>query len=107
MDMKKTIVAIAAVATVAIATLSAPTTADARNGRNAAAIGLGVVGGVIIGSAIANSQPRYAPQPGYVVYDGYRGRHPVRCRDGYWARRPVHDRWGNVVGWSRARFVCP
>ena len=91
--MKKTILAIAAAATIAVGTLSAPTAADARNGRNAAAIGLGVLGAAVIGSAIVNSQPRYyAPEPGYVVYDGYRGRYPADCDGGYWARRPVHDR---------------
>ena len=63
---------------------------------------------LIIGGAIANSQPRYyAPEPGYVVYDGYRRRYPVSCPGGYWARRPVYDRWGNVRGWSRPRFICP
>ncbi len=106
--MKKTILAIAAAATIAVGTLSAPTAADARNGRNAAAIGLGILGAAVVGGAIANSQPRYyGPEPGYVVYDGYRGRYPSDCYGGYWARRPVHDRWGNVVGWSRPRFVCP
>lgn len=105
--MKKTILAIAAAATIAVGTLSAPTAAEARNGRNAAAIGLGILGAAVVGSAIANSQSRYAPEPGYVVYEGYRHPHPADCYGGYWARRPVHDRWGNVVGWSRARFVCP
>ncbi len=107
--MKKTILALAAAATIAVGTLSAPTAADARNGRNAAAIGLGVLGAAVIGGAIINSQQprRYAPEPGYVVYEGYSRRYPDRCRGGYWARRPLHDRWGNVVGWSRPRFVCP
>ena len=106
--MKKTILAIAAAATIAVGTLSAPTAADARNGGNAAAIGLGILGAAVVGGAIANSQPRYyGPEPGYVVYDGYRGRYPSDCYGGYWARRPVHDRWGNMVGWSRPRFVCP
>lgn len=106
--MKKTILAIAAAATIAAGTLSAPTSADARDGNNAAAIGLGVLGGVVLGGAIANSQPRYyGPEPGYVVYDGYRARYPSDCYGGYWARRPMHDRYGNFVGWSRPRFVCP
>lgn len=105
--MKKTILALAAAATIVVATLSAPTTADARRGRNAA-IGLGVLGGVIIGGAIANAYgPRYAPAPGYVVYEGYGARYPVDCPGGYWTRRPMHDRYGNFVGWSRPRFRCP
>ena len=106
--MKKAILAIAAAATLAVGTLSAPTTADARGGRNAA-IGLGILGGVIVGGAIANAYgPRYAPAPGYVVYDGYGERYPVGCPGGYWARRPVaFDAYGNPVRWSRARFICP
>lgn len=108
--MKKTLFALAAAATIAVGTLSAPTTADARC--VGCAVGAGVIGGLaagaIIGGAIANSQPRYyAPAPGYVVYDGYGAPYPVACPGGYWARRPVHDRWGNVIGWSRPRFICP
>ena len=106
--MKKTILAIAAAATIAAGTLAAPQQAEARNGRNAAIIG-GVAAAAIIGGAIAaNSAPRYyAPAPGYVAYDGYYARYPHRCHGGYWARRPVYDRWGNVRGWSRPRFICP
>ena len=108
--MKKALIAFAAAATLAVATLSAPTTADARC--NGCAVGAGVIGGLaagaIIGGAIANSQPRYAPAPGYVVYDGYNAAYPVACPGGYWARRPIaFDQWGNPVRWSRARFICP
>lgn len=108
--MKKVILAIAAAATVAAGTLAGPTSAEARC--RGCAVGAGVVGGLavgaIIGSSIANSQPRYyAPAPGYVAYDGYYERYPVSCPGGYWARRPVYDRWGNVRGWSRPRFICP
>lgn len=106
--MRKAILAIAAAAIVVAGTLATPQQAEARGGRNAAIIG-GVAAAAIIGGAIAaNSQPRYyAPAPGYVVYDGYRARYPHSCRGGYWARRPVYDRWGNVRGWSRPRFICP
>ena len=108
--MKKAILAIAAAATLAAGTLTAPAPAEARC--VGCAVGAGVIGGLaagaIIGGAIANSQPRYyAPEPGYVVYDGYGQPYPVSCPGGYWARRPLHDRWGNFVGWSRPRFVCP
>ena len=103
--MKKAILAIAAAATIAVGTLSVPTTADARC--RGCGVGLGVLGGVIIGGAIANSQPRYAPAPGYVVYEGYGAPYPVDCPGGYWARRPLRDGYGNVVGWSRPRFFCP
>lgn len=68
--MKKAILALAAAATVAAGTLSAPTSADARC--RGCAVGAGVVGGLaigaILGSAIANGQPRYAePEPVYEV----------------------------------------
>jgi hypothetical protein len=107
--MQKTILAIATAATIAAATLTAPAPAEARC--HGCGVGVGILGGLaagaIIGGAIANSEPRYAPAPGYVVYDGYGAPYPVACPGGFWARRPVHDRWGNVVGWSRPRFVCP
>lgn len=105
----KAILAIAAAAVLAVGTLSAPTTAEARcRGCAPAIIGGAVLGGLLLGGAIANSGPRYyGPEPGYVVYDGYRSRHPSDCYGGYWARRPLRDGYGNVVGWSRPRFVCP
>ena len=106
--MKKAILAIAAAATIAAGTLTVPTTADARNGRNAAAIGLGILGAAVVGGAIANSYPRYAPEPGYVVYGGYNAPYPVDCPGGHWSRRPLFDRnTGEQVGWSRPRFICP
>jgi hypothetical protein len=108
--MKKAILAIAAAATIAAGTLTAPTAADARCRGCGVAAGVigGIAAGAIIGGAIANSQPRYyAPAPGYIVYDGYRRPYPVECPDGYWARRRLYDRWGNFVGWSKPRFVCP
>ena len=105
--MRKAILAIAAAAIVIAGTLAAPHQAEARGGRNAAIIG-GVAAAIIGGAIVANSRPSYyAPAPGYVAYDGYRARYPHSCPGGYWARRPVYDRWGNVRGWSRARFICP
>jgi hypothetical protein len=58
--MKKTMLALATVATMAVGTMSAPTTADARCYGCAVGAGVaaGVIGGAIIGGAIANSQPR-------------------------------------------------
>ena len=108
--MKKTIFALAAAATIAAGTLSAPQPAEARC--VGCAVGAGVAGGLIagaiVGGAIANSQPRYyAPAPGYVVYDGYGAPYPAACPGGYWARRPLRDGYGRVVGWSRPRFICP
>jgi len=109
--MKKAMIALAAVATIVIGTVATPDSADAqRRWRGAGpAIGLGILGGVIVGSAIANSYgPRYAPAPGYMTYDGYGAPVPVGCYGGYWARRPIaYDAYGNPVRWSRARFICP
>ncbi len=108
--MQKTILAIAAAATIAAGTLTAPAPAEARCHGCGVAAGVigGLAAGAIIGGAIANSQPRYyGPSPGYVVYDGYGAPYPAACPGGYWARRPMHDRWGNFVGWSRPRFICP
>jgi len=107
--MKKTIFALAAAATLAAGTLTTPQPAEARCVGCAVGAGVagGLVAGAIIGGAIANSQPRYAPAPGYVVYEGYGAPYPAACPGGYWARRPLHDRYGNFVGWSRPRFICP
>jgi hypothetical protein len=105
--MKKALLALATIAVLAVASL-APTPADAR-GRGVG-IGLGILGGVIVGSAIANSYayPRsYYPAAGYEPYPAYYAAAPYGCPGGYWARRPVVDRWGNVVGYSRPRFFCP
>jgi hypothetical protein len=106
--MKKALLAIAAAATIVVGTLSTPTTADARCRFNCA-VGLGILGAVVGGAIIANSQPRYyAPDPDYVVYPGYRAHFPYDCPGGYWARRPIaFDAYGNPIRWSRPRPVCP
>jgi len=111
--MKKILFAIAASALLAVATL-APTTADARC--RGCGVGLGIVGGLaagaIIGSAIVGAGPAYAypqayyPVAGYQPY-AYGARPAYGCPGGYWARRPVRDPYGNVVGWSKPRFFCP
>ena len=94
--MKKTIFALAAVATIVVGTLSAPTPADAR--WRGGGIGLGILGGVvagaIIGSAIANHD-------GYYRYDDYRDA-PRGC---YWARKAWRDEDGNVH-YGRPRQFC-
>ena len=98
--MHKAVVAIAAAATIAAGALTVPTPADAgcrgHRGRCRHCIG-GLAAAAIIGGAIAaNSRPSYyGPAPGYVAYDGYRARYPHGCGGGYWARRPMYDRWGN------------
>ena len=108
--MKTALTAIAAVGVFALAAVSIPTDAQAQRCRGCG-LGLGIVGGLaagaIIGGAIANSQyPAYAVAPGYAPY-AYAAPYPVACPGGYWARRPLVDQWGNVVGYSRPRFFCP
>ena len=105
--MKKTFLALATTAALVTATL-APTTADARP--RGWGVGAGILGGVIVGSAIAGAYayPRsYYPQAGYGPYPAYYATAPYQCQGGYWARRPVVDRFGNVVGYSRPRYFCP
>jgi len=110
--MMKTLTTFTAAAAIAAALLAAPTDANAQR-RWGPAVGLGILGGVaagaIVGSAIANSYgPAYVVQPGYAVYPGYYQGAPVGCPGGYWARIPVYDAYGNVIGWrGRPRFFCP
>lgn len=113
--MKKALIALATIATVAAGVVATPDTADAqrrRGGGGGAGVAAGVIGGLaagaIIGGAIATQPRYYGPGPGYVYYDGYRAPYPATCPGGHWARRPIaFDQWGNPVRWSRARFVCP
>jgi hypothetical protein len=109
--MTKTLLALATATTIA-ASAAAPSTVDARC--FGCAVGAGVIGGLaagaIIGSAIANSPPAYAPYApvaGYEAYPAYAAAVPVECPGGYWARRPRHDAYGNFIGWGRPRFFCP
>ena len=60
----------------------------------AAAIGL--IGGVVAGSALAAAQPVYPA--GYGVY----AEPAPTC---YFARQPVVDGWGNLISYRRVR-VC-
>ena len=79
---------------IAALSLTAPTPAHA--GGNGAAIGLGILGGVIAGAAIANStQPAYGygPTPAY----GY----PPQPYQGYYAPAPTYyDASQPYYGWS-------
>jgi hypothetical protein len=103
-EMRKTLTALAAAASIAAMAVATPTPADARC--FGCAVGLGIIGGAIIGGAIANSYAAYAPAPGYVVYPGYGAPVPVACPGGYWARQQWVDQYG-YAHWSRPRFFCP
>jgi hypothetical protein len=105
--MKNTILALATSALLAAGTL-APTAADARC--RGCGIAAGILGGLIVGGAIANAYayPRsYDPVAGYEPDPVYAGGAPIGCPGGYWARRPLLDPYGNVVGYTRPRYFCP
>ena len=110
--MRKSILALATGAVLAVATL-APTAAEARCRGCGLAAGLlgGIAAGAIIGSAVAGPHyygppPAYV-DPGYAGYDGYYAAGPGGCPGGQWVRRPIYDGWGNMVGYSRPRLYCP
>jgi hypothetical protein len=117
--MRKSITLCLAAVTVAAALAAPVTEANARGGAVAAGIIGGLAVGAIVGAGIANSgpaysypvapaYPAYAPAEGYVVYQSYRAPGPVACPGGYWARRPVaFNAYGEPIGWSRPRFICP
>jgi hypothetical protein len=93
--MKKTLTALAAAATIAVAAVAAPQQAEARGGRIAAGIIGGLAVGAIIGSAVNSSH--YGP--GYYAY----GPGPYYGPACYWTRQRVFDGFG--WRWQRVR-VC-
>jgi hypothetical protein len=84
----KTLTALAAAATLGLATVAAPQPAEARNG---GAIAAGIIGGLAAGALIgaAVSGPAYGYGPGY-----YYGPAPVYYGGCYWTRQRVWDGWG-------------
>jgi hypothetical protein len=95
--VRKIVLAVAAAATVAVTALAAPAPAEARGGRVAAGVGLGLLGGAIIGGAIANSRGYYGP--------GYYGAGPAYYGGApcYWQR----ERFWDGYGWRVRRVqVC-
>jgi hypothetical protein len=98
--MKKTLLALAAVSTLALSTIVAP--AHAQRGLGAAVAG-GLIGGAIVGGAIAASPGYYGP--GYAPGYGYYGGGPAYVADPgcYWQRQRFWDGYG----WrSRNVRVC-
>ena len=67
-------------------------------------IAMGAVIGVPLGGPYYH--PGYAPIVGYEPFS-FDAPFPVPCPGGYWAHRPIVDRWGNQVGYSAPRFFCP
>ena len=95
--MRKTLTAIAAAATLALAGVATSQPAQARHGRNAAAIIGGLAAGALVGAAVANG-PYYGPGP----YDGAPGPYYYgpRC---WWSR----ERYWDGYGWRLHRVrVC-
>lgn len=95
--MKKALIAFAAAATLVAATVAVPSTADARC--RGCGIGLGILGGVVLGTIIGDA---IAGHPGYYRYDDYDRPAPEGC---YWARRAWRDEDGRVH-YGRARYFC-
>jgi hypothetical protein len=96
--MRKTLMALAAVATLAVSAVVAPAPAHAQRGFGAALAG-GLIGGAIVGGAVAASPYGYGPGyygPGYGPGYGYGGpayvaADPYGC---YWQRQRFWDGYG-------------
>lgn len=111
--MKKTFIALAAVAAM-LFTVAAPSTADAqgraeRQFLRALGIGAGVAAGALLfgHAARAHLEPRYhayAPATGYYYFPNqyYAARPPVSCANGFWAYKV--NRYGQPYG--KPRWVC-
>jgi len=98
--MKKTLLALTAAASLAVA--AAPGTAEAGGGCFGCAVGAGILGGLfagaVIGSAAAGPPPAYYAPPGY----GPPGPGPG-C---FWGR--VQPYWDGGSGvWRNHGWVCP
>jgi uncharacterized membrane protein len=91
--MKKTLLALMAVSTLALSTIVAPAPAHAQRGLGAAVAG-GLIGGAIVGGAIAASPGYYGP--GYAPGYGYYGGGPAYVADPgcYWQRQRFWDGYG-------------
>jgi len=86
--MKKTLLALAAVSTLALSTIVAPAPAHAQRYLGAAIAG-GLIGGAIVGGAIAASPGYYGPGYGY-----YGGPAYVAAPGCYWQRQRFWDGYG-------------
>lgn len=97
--MKKVVSTFLAAATIAGSLVTAMPAANAEGGRNAAAIGLGLFGAAVVGSAIVNSdRPAYGYDGGPVYY-----RERPRC---YLEQQTVWDPYLHQNVYRNVR-VCP
>lgn len=109
--MHKSVIGLAAAASIGFATLAVPGPANARCFGCAAGAGVlgGLVAGAIVGNAIANSPPPpppayYPPPPGAAVY-GPPPAYAELAPGCHWARRRV---WVEGAGYRlRTVQVCP
>jgi hypothetical protein len=102
--MKRTLMALAAVATLAISAVAAPAPAHAQRGLGVG-IAAGLLGGAIIGGAIASSPYYYGPGygyygPGYGYYGPAYAGGPYGC---YWQRQRF---WDGYAWRVRSVRVC-
>jgi hypothetical protein len=45
---------------------------------------------------------------GMITYPGYNATYPnTACRGAYWARKPIFNADGLLVGYSRPQYMCP
>lgn len=96
--MKKTLMALVAVATLAVSAVAAPAPAHAQRGLGVG-IAAGLLGGAIIGGAIASSPYYYGPGYGYYAPGYYGPGYGYYGRPAYVADDP----YGGCV-WQRQRF---
>jgi len=96
--MKKTLMALAAVASLAAATVAAPAPAHAQRGV-AAGVAAGLIGGALVGGAIASQNPYYYGPGYYAPRPYYYGGGPAYVAgpgydDCYWQRQRFWDGYG-------------
>jgi hypothetical protein len=94
--MRKTMMAVAAIVTLAVSSVAAPAPAHAQRGFGAGLAG-GLIGGAIIGGAIASRPYYYGPGyygPGYGYYGPAYVAGPGYVGDCYWQRQRFWDGYG-------------
>lgn len=99
--MNKTLLALAAAASMAAAAVSVPGTAQA--GCFGCAVGAGVFGGLVAGTIIGSAAAASAPPPGYYGPGPY-GPPGPGC---YYTRRPVWDPYMGAYRPGPRVLVCP
>jgi hypothetical protein len=100
--MKKTLMALGAVAVLAVSAVAMPAPAHAQRGV-AAGVAAGLIGGAIVGGAIASQNGYYGPGYGYAP--GYYGGGPAYVVDpGYGDCYLQRQRFWDGYGW-RVRNV--